>query len=149
MKTVYKSDFSYLSQDMNSLIYANSFISINFISQNILNIEENIKMLENNELSETQNLLINITLNENSEELYFLSGDIIDGDIVYSVDTQYNGSLTPLIMDFNGDIVSGKTSFIDSLNQKIMIEFISNSTMKIYIDTNNDDKFDIIEDIEL
>lgn len=147
-------------EDINSgeiiTIKKNSKVSIDELSEDTEIDTENMDIQSSTgESYKSINLVTNETYLDNGDESsYDMSGEIIYNGEKYSVDRDYDGSKTPTIYRYDEDgigehVLSGQAKYYNQQGEHITFTIISENSMKISIDSDNDGKIDKEETISL
>lgn len=136
-------------------IKKNSKVSIDELSEDTEIDTENMDIQSSTgESYKSINLVTNETYLDNGDESsYDISGDIIYNGEKYSVDRDYDASKTPTIYRYDEDdishVLSGQAKYYNQQGEHITFTIISENSMKISIDSDNDGKIDKEETISL
>ena len=86
---------------------------------------------------------------ESSNSFYEVSGKIVHKDVTYRVDENYDGSKTPMVIDDEGNVISGTAKYFNVKNEHITVKVIGKNKIKISVDGDNDGTDDAEETIDL
>jgi hypothetical protein len=136
-------DFITQYQDGNATIKKGSYIITEMISEETMITTENIDAYFDGQHYQTKAFKNSDTMLQNGGlSSYPISGATLVNGHTYTVDPAYNASKTPMVMDGNFDMISGKERYIDEQNSTITLEVVGKNQMKLSLDTDHDGKAD-------
>jgi hypothetical protein len=138
----YANDFTTQGNNRDIKIFKDSTIDIDE-TDNGYNITQNTNALYSNQGYRDKDLKLFTKPIGDKYMIYPISGEEILGDETYKVDSSYDASKTPMILDNQGNIEEGGIfKYINSKNEHIILEAVEKNKIKISTDTDGDGKIE-------
>jgi len=146
---VYITDFTISDAEEEIKIFKNSSIKMETID-NLLIMTETMHATFGDQTYKTEALKVAQSFEGAKLSMYPISGkEMIDNEF-YTVDSSYDASKTPMVMDEEGNIEKGgKFKYLNSKKHHITIETIEKNKMQISVDVDGDGKADQAEVVEI
>lgn len=117
-----------------------SQIKVNFDKQNNFRLTASFQLIIDGENFSVNNLSIVTSGDEDGGSFYIAAGEVNAGGFYFQVDTSYDASSTPIVVNNDG-FVSGAIKLLDGAGHKMEIAVVSKNELSFRVDENGDGTF--------